>query len=104
VEGWVGAEDEASGVAALDVDEVLLVVGAEAVEEVGVHRDAHLVDDFLVLAHDGVQRTLEFHTHGHGALDHALAAAMWARDEDGAGETLIGALAGHFHEAELGDR
>ena len=104
VEGWVGAEDEAAGVAALDVDEVLLVVGAEAVEEVGVHGDADLMDDFLVLAHDGVEGALEFHAHGHGALDHAFAAAMRAWDEDGAGEALVGALAGHFHETELGDR
>ena len=69
-----------------------------------MHTDAHLVDEFLVLAHDGVEGTLELHAHGHGAFDNALAAAMRAGDEDGARKALIGALTGHFHETKLGYR
>ena len=103
MEGRIGAKDQASDVAALDVDEVLLVIGSQAVEQVGVDGDANLVNDFLVLAHDGVEGALEFHAHRHGAFDHSFAAAMRARDEEGAGEALIGALAGHFHEPELRD-
>ena len=62
------------------------------------------MDILLVALHEGMERTLEFDTHGHGALHDTLAVAVGAVRVEGAGDAFLGALAGHLHEAERGDR
>ena len=54
------------------------------------------LEDFAELA-------LDFHAHGDGALHFAAAFAIRAIVVDGGAHAFGMALAGHFHQAELGD-
>src|SRR5512134_1922251 len=49
-----------------------------------------------------MQRALKLYAHGHRAFDNALAMTMRTRSELRAGQAFGGALARHFHEAQLG--
>ena len=50
-----------------------------------------------------LQLALDFHAHGQGALDLAAAFAVRAVVIDRGAHAFGVALAGHFHQAELGD-
>jgi hypothetical protein len=52
---------------------------------------------------DLAELALDFHAHGLGALHLAAALAIRAIVVDGRAHALAVALAGHLHEAELGD-
>ena len=54
-----------------------------------------------MLAHDRVERSLQFDGHGHEILDQAAALAVRARIELRHAHALGRTLAGHFHEPEL---
>lgn len=99
VEAWVAAEAEATVVLALHFHEDLLVLGAEALEDVGVHDDEEVMVALWIAQQDAVDAALEFDAHGFGALDFAMPVAILAVIIDGFAEALVEALAGHFHEA-----
>ena len=54
MERRVGLEGQSTCVFALDVDEQFFVLAAEAVEQLGMHRDLELVNLFLMALHQGV--------------------------------------------------
>ncbi len=103
MQGRIGFERQSSAVAAFDVDEQLLVLRAQALQQVGVHDDFDLVDAVDVLAHDGVERALQFDGHGHGVLDQTAPFAIRAGVELRHAHALGGTLTGHFHQSELRD-
>ena len=78
MKGRIGFEGEAGGIAALDVDQKLLILGTEAVEQFGMDGDAELVDILLMALHQGVKRALELDAHGHGTFYDTLAVAVGA--------------------------
>ena len=58
----------------------------------------------LEAADDGGEAALELDRHGRVRLHDAAAAAVRAVGVEVGGERLLLALAGHLHDAELGDR
>ncbi len=84
---------------------MFLVLGAEAFEHGGVDDDAELEVRLVALPflEDLAEFALDFDAHGEGALDLAAAFAVGAVVVDGLAHALGVALAGHLHEAELGD-
>jgi len=58
MERRIGLEGETTGILTLDIDEEFLVLGAEAVQELGMNGDLELVNLLLVALHQGVQCAL----------------------------------------------
>ena len=103
--GDLALEGELAGVAALHFHEHLLVFVAEALHDGGRDEDLKLgfAGVALEAAHDSGNLALDVDGDGEGALDDAVALAVGAIDVHLGEEALFLALAGHLHEAELGD-
>ena len=100
MERRVGLKGEPARVLALDIDKEFFVLGAEAVEKLGMDRDLKLMDLLLMTLHKSMKRALEFDAHGHLALHDTFAVAIGAVRVERTRETLLSSLTGHLHKAK----
>ena len=105
VDGGIGAEEEFAEVAFLHLDDQAFVFGAEPVVDDGIEDDFELEIRLIAVSafEDFTEFSLDFDAHGQGAFHFAAAFAVGAVVVDGSADAFGMTLAGHFHEAELGD-
>ena len=104
--GRIGSEGELSKVLFLHLNHDLLILGPQAVEDLWIDHDHKLIIGLIPLAlfEDFTQLALNFHTHGHHALDLALSVTERTVIMDRGTNAFCLSLPGHFHEPQLGNR
>src|ERR1017187_7946997 len=103
MERGVGTEGKLAEVALLHLDQVLLILGAQAVENGGVHDDAQLEVRLVTraLLEYLTQLALNLDAHGQRALDLAPAFAIRAIVIDWRIDALGMPLARHLQQSKL---
>src|SRR5207247_2023460 len=94
VQGRLFAEVQLAEIAFLYFDQVLLILGPQAIEDGRMHDDEQLEVGFFArtFLENFIQLTLDFNAHGQGALDLAAALAIRAVVIDGSVDALGVAL------------
>ena len=87
---------------ALEFHEDFRVLGAEAVEDVGIDHD-HEIALMGALLDDSIELALNLDGHAHGGFHAATTCAVRAGFIHGVAQRFVEALAGHFHQTDGGD-
>src|SRR4030095_10582791 len=97
----IAAKGESARVAALQLHQRFFVFFLQSLQYTWIQNHSDIMNAILVLAHDGVQSSMQFHARSHGSFDDAAPAAVRTILVNRIAQTFLCSLAGHLHQAEL---